>query len=210
MRINRTTLITIATLSTLTVAGCSGATPPTNTAPSSTSSTQPGQVAAEHNPADITFAQGMIPHHQQAIDMADLATDRASSAKVKDLAFKIKQAQDPEIEQLKQMLEAWGAPEQPDSGGSMPGMGHGGSSGDQSAMPNMMTDQQMQQLENGNGAGFDKMFLEMMIMHHQGAIKMAESEVSQGQNPQAKTLAKKIIEDQLAEISTMQNLLKSS
>jgi len=82
---------------------------------------------AEHNDQDIAFAQGMIPHHQQAIDMADMAAEKASNAQVKDLASRIQAAQDPEIQQLTDMLEMWGAPTEPTTSGEsdMPGMDHG-------------------------------------------------------------------------------------
>lgn len=161
------------------------------------------EVSAEHNPADISFVQGMIPHHSQAIDMAELADQQAGSPQVKELAAKIEQAQDPEIEQMRNMLKAWGAPESGGTGG-MSGMGHGSGS-----TAGMMSDQQMGQLEQAKGPDFDRLFLRMMIEHHKGAIAMSQTEGSQGQNPQAKALAEKIIKDQRAEISTMENLLKT-
>lgn len=158
---------------------------------------------AGHNDQDITFAQGMIPHHQQAVDMADLAAEKASDAQVKDLASRIQAAQDPEIQQLTDMLGKWGAPTEPTMSGEsdMPGMDHGGMSGE-----GMMTDEEMRQLEGATGAGFDRMWVQLMIKHHQGAVVMSKTELEQGSNAEAKDLAQKIIDAQEAEIKEMQGL----
>jgi uncharacterized protein (DUF305 family) len=160
-------------------------------------------ATAAHNQADIAFAQGMIPHHQQAVEMAELAETRASDPQVKALAAKIKTAQAPEIEEMTTWLTNWGAPmPSPSVGGhDMHGNGPG------SAMPGMMTEQDMAALEKATGGEFDRMFLEMMIRHHQGAVQMATTELEQGQNPAAKGLAEKIKADQTTEIGQMQSLL---
>jgi uncharacterized protein (DUF305 family) len=155
-------------------------------------------ASAEHNDADMTFAQLMIPHHQQAIDMANMAAEKATDPKVKDLATRIKGAQDPEIEKMNGMLEQWGA----EMGEDMPGMDHGGMS-----MPGMMTDEEMGHLEKATGAAFDKMWVQMMIKHHQGAIDMANTELKDGKNAEAKGLAKQIADAQQAEITEMQGML---
>ncbi|MGY5079224.1 DUF305 domain-containing protein [Streptomyces nigrescens] len=93
--------------------------------------------------------------------MAELAESRASSSDVKKLAEKIKEAQDPEIETMSGWLRAWGqkVPEDMDHDG----MDHG----DASAMPRMMDDWQMDELEGASGKAFDRMFLTTMIGHHQ-------------------------------------------
>jgi uncharacterized protein (DUF305 family) len=169
---------------------------------SSTSADSAGQ--AEHNDQDITFAQGMIPHHQQAVDMAAMAAEKATNAQVKALASRVKGAQDPEIQQLTDMLEQWGAPTEPpapSSESSMPGMDHGDMSGG-----GMMTDEDMRQLEAATGADFDRMWVQMMIEHHQGAVAMARAELEQGENAEAKALAQKIVTAQEAEITEMQAL----
>lgn len=151
-------------------------------------------ASAAFNDADVAFAQGMIPHHQQAVEMADLATDRASSQEVKDLAAQIKAAQDPEITNMTGWLKEWNQPTQ------MSGM-------DSMDMTGMMSDTQMSDLTAASGAEFDKMFLEMMIEHHNGAIEMANTEISDGKNPEAIALAKTIVKAQEAEIETMQGLV---
>jgi len=188
-------------------------------------STPAAGASGEHNAADLTFAQMMIVHHQGAIEMADLATDRAANTQVKDLAARIEAAQGPEIQQMQTWLTAWGAAMTGTTAAStaddgMGGMDHGGMSGmgkegDMSSsaagmsMPGMMSDGQMQQLTDASGAEFDRLFLEMMIMHHQGAIEMANTELAEGSNPEALALAESIKTSQTAEIAEMQQLLQS-
>jgi uncharacterized protein (DUF305 family) len=155
--------------------------------------------AAAFNDADVMFAQMMIPHHREAVDMADMAETRASDAEVKSLATKIKAAQQPEIDTLTGWLTAWGQPV-PSPGMSMPSMDHG-------AMPGAMSPADMEKLEAAKGAAFDKQFLTMMITHHEGAITMAQDEVKEGSNTDAKALAQKIVTDQQAEIATMKTIL---
>ncbi|MFA1542700.1 DUF305 domain-containing protein [Actinomadura monticuli] len=160
-----------------------------------------GGSQARHNDQDVMFAQMMIPHHRQAVEMADLAATRAASPEVKQLAAEIKKAQDPEIEQMSAWLTGWGAPV-PSPGVSDPGhMGHGG-------MEGMMTDEQMKDLEGAEGAAFDRAFLTMMIKHHEGAVAMAGTEQTSGRSPEAKKMAADIVTSQSAEITRMRKLLK--
>jgi uncharacterized protein (DUF305 family) len=144
----------------------------------------------------------MIPHHEQAIEMAELAADRAQSTDVKELAADIEAAQGPEIEQMNAWLDQWG--QDTTSSGSMDhgDMGHGATGG-------MMTEDDMTMLEDADGAQFDRMFLEMMIEHHEGAIDMARTEQANGENADAVALAKQIETDQEAEIAKMKTLLGS-
>ena len=163
-----------------------------------------GDTGADHNDADVTFAQQMIPHHEQAVEMADLAETRADSQEVKDLAADIEAAQGPEIETMSGWLEEWGE-DVPDGG--MSGMDHGDMSSED--MGGMMSDQDMTDLENASGADFDQMFLTMMIAHHEGAIEMAQTEQADGEFPDALAMAEDIESAQTEEILTMQELLKS-
>lgn len=160
-------------------------------------------TTAGHNDADVTFAQQMIPHHQQAIEMAELAETRAESQQVKDLAADIEAAQDPEIEAMTGWLESWGE-DVPDD--SMAGMDHGDMSTDD--MPGMMSADDMAAMEAASGAEFDQMFLTMMIDHHEGAIEMARTEQAEGEYADAVKLAEGIESAQAEEIRTMQGLLK--
>ncbi|GLY89654.1 DUF305 domain-containing protein [Actinoallomurus iriomotensis] len=149
---------------------------------------------AEHNSQDVMFAQMMIPHHGQAIVMADEAATRASSPQVRSLAEKIKNAQQPEIDTMTGWLQAWGKPTRPRRRMHM--------------AEGMMSEQDMSKLQSLSGRPFDRMFLQMMIKHHQGAVSMAEAEKEQGAAPDAKALADSIISSQSTEIATMRRLLK--
>ncbi|MFE9748301.1 DUF305 domain-containing protein [Saccharothrix saharensis] len=155
--------------------------------------------SGEHNDADIAFAQGMIPHHAGAIDMSKLAQGRTSNTTVLDLATRIEKAQDPEIELMTEWLKAWGAETSPSQGHDA----HG------SSVPGMMNTDEMDKLMAAKDAEFDRLFLEGMIKHHQGAIDMAKTELQQGGNTEAKELAQKIIDNQQAEIIEMQGLLQA-
>ena len=154
--------------------------------------------AEDHNDADVAFAQGMIPHHRQAIEMANLATEMGERPEVKDLARRIREAQGPEIETMQRWLRDWGVADEGDAAMQ----GHGGGEG-------MMTEAQMQELMAASGPQFDRLFLESMIRHHRGAVTMAETEVQRGQFGPAKELAQGIIDSQQAEIQEMQSLLAS-
>lgn len=149
------------------------------------------------NQADAAFAQQMIPHHRQAVEMAELAETRAADPEIKELAQKIKAAQDPEITTMRGWLTAWGAAEMPMDGDHS---GHG--------MPGMMTKKDMARLKASKGGKFDRMFAQMMIEHHDGAIDMAKTELSQGTNPEAKDLAETIIAAQQGEIDQMKQILE--
>lgn len=156
-------------------------------------------ASAAHSGADISFATDMIPHHGQAIEMADMALKQASNAQVKQLARQIKSAQDPEISAMTGWLKDWGAavPSASMSSMTMSGM----------SMNGMMSAADMNQLAAANAAAFDKLWLQMMIKHHQGAIAMAKTELATGQYPPAKALAQSISDSQAEEIATMQGLL---
>jgi uncharacterized protein (DUF305 family) len=150
------------------------------------------EEAQDFNDADVMFAQMMIPHHEQAVEMAELAETRASDPEVVELAAQIKAAQDPEIDTMTGWLEAWGEPAEMDHGMDMPGI---------------MTDEEMAELEAAEGVEFDKVFVHHMIAHHQGAIEMAETEIADGQNAEAKELAAQIAESQTAEVAQLEGIM---
>ncbi|RBM22989.1 DUF305 domain-containing protein [Streptomyces sp. PT12] len=150
----------------------------------------------EHNAADVAFAQGMIPHHRQAVDMAELAPEQGASDEVLALAERIRAAQDPEIETLSGWLAAWGE--------QVPGEGMDHTGHD---MGGMMSAQEMAELENASGAAFDAAFLEMMVEHHEGAVEMATDELADGSYPPALDLAEDIVASQSAEIEEMNGML---
>ncbi|MCX4480937.1 DUF305 domain-containing protein [Streptomyces cellulosae] len=158
------------------------------------------------NDADVMFAQMMIPHHEQALDMSKLADGRASDAEIKTLAADIERAQDPEIQTMKSWLKVWGKPESAEE--SMPGMDHGSGGMDHgSGMSGMMSEEDMQKLEAAKGTEFDRMFAEMMIEHHEGAISMAKDEQKSGRNAAAKELAAAVVKTQSAEVEKFEKIL---
>ena len=188
-------------------------------------SAAPSTGDGQHNAADLAFAQQMIVHHQGAIEMADLAPTRASSQEVKDLAVRIKAAQGPEIEQMQGWLTTWAAAMPGSTNASSSedtiGMDHGmsgmGSQGQMTSggvtttmsMPGMMSEADMQQLTAASGTEFDRLFLQQMIVHHQGALEMADTELAQGSNTAALALAQAIKTSQTAEITEMQQMLQT-
>ncbi|MDL5199268.1 DUF305 domain-containing protein [Streptomyces sp. ALI-76-A] len=212
--IRRVTLATAAGVAALALAACGGDSDSgghdmgsTNSAsadPSTSASASTGAEAeaGEHNDADVDFATEMIQHHRQAVTMAGLADSRASSQEVEDLATKIKGAQDPEIRTMSGWLTAWGE-EVPED---MADMGHDMSS----AMPGMMSGEDMDKLEKASGTAFDDMFLEMMVRHHEGAVEMAKTEKADGAYGPAKKLADDVITAQTAEIAQMNRMLGDS
>ncbi|WP_435107099.1 DUF305 domain-containing protein [Nocardiopsis synnemataformans] len=181
----------VAVAATMFLASCGGTDDESTTAAPESSE----QSETEFNDADVSFAQMMIPHHEQAVEMSELAEARAGED-VRGLAAEIEAAQGPEIDQMTGLLESWGEEPMDDMGG----MDHDG-------MDGMMSEDQMADLEQAEGDAFDTMFLEMMVQHHEGAITMAETEIEQGVNPEAQELAQEIVDAQRTEIEQMNDML---
>ena len=214
-RTKRITATLAGLVLTATLAACAdqGATPPaattsptgstsaTATESESASASASSEVSADHNDQDTTFAQMMIIHHEGAIEMSQLAIERAESPEVVALAERIAEAQGPEIEEMTAWLSAWGEDVSPG--------GHGGMDMGGMDMDGMSQEEMMAQLDGLTGADFDQAFLEAMIAHHEGAIGMSEQQLAEGQNPDALMLAEKIIADQQTEITEMQEMLTS-
>jgi uncharacterized protein (DUF305 family) len=139
----------------------------------------------------------MIPHHAQAIQMARVVLKRTRNAEIRALATQIEAAQSPEITLLTGWLTAWGAPV-PDA-----------SVHDGMEMDGMMSESDMKKLETTRQSKVDALFLAQMTEHHQGAITMAEEELTSGSNPQARALAQSIQKSQTAEVAEMKTLLTS-
>ncbi|MGH9244298.1 MAG: DUF305 domain-containing protein [Acidimicrobiales bacterium] len=161
---------------------------------------EPGETSAaetQHNDADVAFVQMMIPHHEQAIEMAMLAADRAEDERVIDLAARIQAAQGPEIDEMRGWLEDLGEDE---ASSDEHGGGHDGGG--------FMTDEDMDALGATVGTEFDRTFLEMMIEHHRGAVEEADVEIADCENPDAVELARVIKSAQEAEIAEMEALLE--
>ena len=197
MKLNtlRTALLLAALTAAIALAGCSSDNNMSGMGHSPSPPDASSSVSGQFNDADVIFAQMMIPHHEQAVDMSDMVlSQRGISPEVTALGEQIKAAQQPEIDMMNEWLEAWGRKDM--------GEGEHHTSAD-----GMMTEDQMQELDEASGPDSERLFLEGMIRHHQGAIKMAETEIASGKNPDAITLAKNIAESQQKEVDTMTELL---
>lgn len=156
-------------------------------------------ASAGFNAADVQFAQMMIPHHSQAVEMADLAATRATDPEVKALAAQVKATQQPEIDTMNGWLKQWGQPSAQPGGHNMPGMG--------SSMPGMMSEEDMNKLKAASGVDFDRQFTRMMIAHHHGAVQMAREATRNGSNPAVIQLAIAVEQAQTAEVTQLQKIL---
>ncbi|MBI1863477.1 DUF305 domain-containing protein [Candidatus Microgenomates bacterium] len=151
------------------------------------------------NNLDRHFIEQMIPHHQDAITMADSALVKAEHTEIKTLAANIKKTQSAEITLMRTWYKTWygtdvpqDADDEAGSGSQMMGQMHGGMMGDNTDAKNLE-----------NAPNFDKAFIEEMIPHHQMAVMMANMLLGGTQRPEMKKLAQDIITAQTAEISQM-------
>ncbi|PRX23808.1 uncharacterized protein (DUF305 family) [Actinoplanes italicus] len=190
---SRRALVGGALILTFAASGCGGGHGSGHSSGTGSTPVSPAASGAVFNETDVAFAQHMVVHHQQAVEMSTLAPERAGT-EVKELAAKISAAQGPEIATMTGFLAEWGQPA-PETAG------HGA---EHATMPGMMSEEQMAKLAASSGPAFDELFLTMMIDHHAGAITMAQGEIDGGVDPEAKALASKIVADQRAEIAVMQ------
>ncbi len=193
-------LATVATVAALALGACGGSSHMTMTSVSTAASASSAKAASPgaFNDADVVFAQSMIPHHEQAIEMADLALDPKAQAadKIKALATRIKAAQGPEVKQMTGLLTGWGKPVAMDMSG-----GH-----DMGSMSGMMSSGDMTALGKLKGAELDKKWAAMMIAHHTGAIDMAKTVKAGGSNEEVRKLADAVIAGQSVEITELRPL----
>ncbi|MFI7009518.1 DUF305 domain-containing protein [Streptomyces sp. NPDC050145] len=200
----------------LALAGCDAGGPesadkansPSGTGPSVIAPGKPGEAAetlsakdAEArgpddtpNSADVAYAQMMIQHHAQALEMTELAPKQADSRQVERLAERITAAQGPEIATMRGWLKQHGRKEAPS--------GHHA----HDAMPGMATQSQLKQLRAARGKAFDSLFLKLMITHHQGAVTMATEVKGDGNNVQIEEMADDVIAQQTSEIERMRRM----
>ena len=170
--------------------GDTGSTSSPSAAPTAAATGTP--AAGAHNDADVMFAQMMIPHHRQAIEMADMILAKPDiDPVVAALATEIKGAQTPEIDQMTGWLIGWGL-------NATPSMD----------MDGTMSQADMNALDQATGKDAEELFLTGMTTHHQGAIAMAKTELTNGQNTDAKKLAQSISDTQQVEINTMNKMLQ--
>lgn len=188
----------------LIAAGCSsddsGSSMPGMNHDTSSSTSAAPATRTDFNNADVTFLEMMYPHHAQAVEMAELVPSRSQNQQLITLAKSVEDAQSPEMRQITTLLVSFGKAAPSESGG------HGGHGG----MQGMMTPEQMTALELASGPAFDKKWMNMMIEHHQGAIAMANTELAEGVNPDARALAQAIVGAQQTEIDQMRTMLAQS
>jgi len=195
--ITRTLAAAAALTIGLTLAGCST----NNAASSDNSSSSSSSAASAHNDQDVMFAQQMLPHHKQAVEMSDMLLAKGSDvdADVVTLAKQIKAEQGPEITSLTSWLKQWGEPTEMSS---MSGMDH-------SSMSGMMSDSDMDALDSASPADAGELFLQQMVEHHTSAVDMAKTEVDKGKNTDAVAMAKSIVSSQTEQINQMKDMLAS-
>lgn len=184
---------TVLTLSACADGGMTGM----NMGDSTSDSSPSGEASTGFNSADAAFAQMMIPHHEQAVEMSDVILVKDGvDPRVLELAAQIKDAQEPEIAQLSEWLTTRGQ-----SFGSIAGTDHG--------MDGMMFPEEMDALAAAEGVQASRLFLEQMVVHHEGAIEMAKTELADGENADALVMAEAIVSTQSDEIALMQDILGS-
>ena len=179
----------------LTAAACGG--------DDSSTSSSSAASSTEHGDADVSFATDMLPHHAQALTMVDMTAGRTLSPEVQQLADEIRAAQAPEIETMTGWLTDWDE-KVPDTTDSMAGMD---SMGDGASMPGMMSADDMSSLQDAADADFQTRWLQLMIRHHEGAVEMARTEITDGRYQPAIDLATSIVDSQSKEIDTMRAIL---
>lgn len=155
------------------------------------------------NSADFGYVQGMIKHHGQALVMTSLAPKQGGSVKVKRIAGRIAAAQGPEIKTMRAWLKKQGGDQK---SGSHGGHEHG-SAHDHGTMPGMATERQLDELRDARGEDFDRLFLKLMITHHQGAVTMATDVSMEGRNTLVGEMANDVIAQQTSEIHRMRGML---
>lgn len=176
----------------------------------------------QHGPteADFRYVEMMIPHHQQALEMTALVPERVVDQRVRLLAERIEHSQGPEINAMRAWLERNGRPwaDGAPTGSSGHGSSEHGSAGhgstehapdrhDHGLMPGMATPEQMAALAAARGTEFDRMFLELMIAHHQGAVEMAHEVLAKGRDVEVLGMAQDVAVTQTAEIERMREML---
>lgn len=199
--------IAAALAAALGLAGCAagtgtttGATPShgMNHGSSSPMSSMMPDSSDDHNEADIMFAQMMIPHHAQAVEMSEIILAKQDiPAEVTALATRIKDAQAPEIETMTGWLKDWNQSTAMTDDTGMPGH----------SMSGMVDDAGMEDLDAAEGTEAVRLFLTHMVAHHEGAVNMAQVEIDSGKFPEAIELSRAIISAQEAEIAEMKQLL---
>jgi uncharacterized protein (DUF305 family) len=214
----RTLALPTALVATMAVASCgtSPSTPAASSTPSATAPSPSGTqspvgppATGESNVGDIEFATAMITWHLQSEAMGNLASKHAIDGKIKALAPKMKKPQGPEVTRMAGWLVGGGLPVPDITGGTaMAGMAGMAGMGGKGGRPHvMMSAQEMTALAKATGSRFDRMWLQLMVKHHQGAVATARTELAKGINVDAKKIAQTVIDRQTAEIAKLKSIL---
>lgn len=211
----RHSLIVVAVIAAAGAAGAACRTGGTNAGPVIVQPGAPGQASrvidaaqasdlsrVQHTAADIKFMQGMIGHHAQAVEMTALIPSRTAREDMKMLGLRISMSQEDEIKMMRHWLEVRGAPLPSEHAHHMPG----------GMMPGMLSPQEMERLAAAKGPDFDRLFLEGMIKHHEGALTMVKelfATAGAGQESDIFAFATDVEADQQMEIDRMVDMLRS-
>lgn len=193
-------LVAVAVLLT----GCnanSGEVASPNQSSTAVASASPSNTGGPESFADTMFTLMMIPHHQQAVVMGELAQSRAEDPFIRELSARIGQAQSSEIELMRSWLAEWQVSELTDDMLKA----HEGHMG----MDGMLSEEELASLEQAQGSEFDRLFAEYMIAHHLGAVEMAQNVLTTGSDPRVRAFAEEVIAVQEAEIAEMEGYLAS-
>ncbi|MEV4170281.1 DUF305 domain-containing protein [Nonomuraea sp. NPDC049709] len=155
-----------------------------------------GRPAAATVASDVRFAEGMIPHHRQALEMTSLVEARTTTETIRAFARQIAAAQTPEIKAMSAWLTELGRPI-PAEHAHEQATGYG-----------MATQEELNALRAARGGAFDRLFLQLMIRHHEGAVKMAGEELAGGRDQRMRMMAKDVYSGQSIEIARMRQVLE--
>ncbi len=197
----RSTLTIAIAIAAVTLVGCGSDSADDTAAVDTTvqvSSEAPADTAsasAPFNDVDVRFAQGGLGHHAQAVELAEIALDPKAGAgpDVLELAKAIT-APSPEFDAIAALLTTWGQPLEM-------------SKEEMAKMEGMATPETVDELANQTGTAFDTMFLTILVAHHEGAVKMAETELAEGSSPELKEIAQKLLEMRQSELVLIKGLL---
>lgn len=199
--IRRSVAASVLALSLAGIVGCApGASAPQATGPVSppaaSAPADPGSaVSPEHNAADVQFVKMMVPHHQQALRMAEIVLPKPGlDPQVRQMTEKIQREQGPEIATMQSWLATWNA-------------GPAMSLEQAQGMKGLLSPDDLAELERADGTTAATLFLQQMIEHHEGAVSMSRPEIEGGANPQAQQLAQSIVQSQQQQIQQMQSML---
>jgi uncharacterized protein (DUF305 family) len=213
MNISNRPMAVAALIAAFAVTGCAGTmqqSASTGAEPNRASTGPSATAAAKPNAADVHFMSGMIPHHAQAILIAGWAPSHGARPDIQRLAERIVVAQRDEIELMQSWLRERGQPV-PAANATHLRMTMGGMTHDM-LMPGMLNDEELKRLDAARGSDFDRLFLQAMIKHHQGAVAMVDELEAANGSRQDETVfrfSSDVYADQTTEIAFMQKMLET-